>query len=146
LAISIDPAQILRHGKAAMKKTLFLLPLLALAACLSPRDACISQARGDLNVLNRLIAETEANIRRGYGLAERQEIITRQDICVIENADGSESRFICDKQEIITVEEPVALDIRAEQAKLASLREQAAAQEERAQATIRACIQAYPDE
>jgi hypothetical protein len=129
-----------------MKKSLFLIPVLALAACQTPREACIAQARGDLNVLNRLIAQTEANIARGYGLAERQEIVTTTDICVIENEDGSESRFICDKQEIVTVEEPVALDLNAERAKLASLLEQRATQESRAQATIQACIAAYPDE
>jgi hypothetical protein len=128
-----------------MKKSLILLPLLALAACQTPREACISQATGQLNVINRLIAETEANIARGYGLAQRQEIVTRQDICVVTNEDGSESRFICDKQEIITIDEPVALDLRAEQAKLNSLRDQQAQLTRSTQQTIQACIAANPE-
>jgi hypothetical protein len=128
-----------------MKKLLLTLPLLALAACQTPREACISQATSQLNVINRLIAETEANIARGYGIAIRQDIITRQDICVITNEDGSESRFICEKQEIVDIEEPVALDIRAEQAKLASLRDQQAQLTRQSQATIQACIAANPE-
>jgi hypothetical protein len=128
-----------------MKKTLFLLPMLALIACQTPREACISQATRQLNVINGLIAETEANIARGYGLTTRQEIVTRQDICVVTNEDGSESRFICDKQEIIEIEEPVALDLRAEQAKLASLREQQAQLTRASQQTIQACIAANPE-
>jgi hypothetical protein len=129
-----------------MHKSLFLLPLLALVACQTPREACISQASENLRTVNSLIAETEANISRGFGLVDRQEVRIRQDICVIENEDGTQSQFICEKQDIVTVQDPVGLDIAAEQAKLASLREQQARLQGQQAATIQACTAAYPDE
>lgn len=128
-----------------MRKALILLPLMALVACQTPREACISQAGRDLNVLNRLIAQTEANLARGYGLAERQDIVTQPDICTIDNADGSVSTFRCDKQEVVTTEVPVALDLNAERDKLRSLVQQQTELQRRANATIQQCVASYPE-
>lgn len=129
-----------------MRKALFVLPLLALAACQTPRDACVSQARAELRTINSLIAQTEANLARGFGLQERQEVRVRQDTCTITNADGTISTFTCDRQEVIETEVPVALDLNAERAKLASLREQQAVLDARAAAAIQQCIALYPEQ
>jgi hypothetical protein len=129
-----------------MRKALLLLPLLALAACQTPREACISNARADLNVINGLIAETEANLARGYGIEQRQEIVDTQDICTQRNEDGSETRYVCESQDIITIERPVTLDLVAEQRKLDQLRAQQTRLQSQVQQTIQACIAAYPDE
>jgi len=129
-----------------MRQALLLFPLLALTACQSPREACISDATRDLNVVNRLIAETEANLTRGYGVAQRQDIVTRPDICTIENADGTQSTFRCDKQDVVTTEVPVALDLNAERDTLRSLVQQQSALQQRAQASVQFCVASYPDE
>ena len=128
-----------------MRKVLFVLPFLVLAACQTPREACISQAQGELTVVNRLIAQTERNLARGFGLEERQEVVIRRDTCEITNPDGTISTFRCDRQEVVTSEVPVALDLNAERAKLASLREQQAALTSRVQSAIQQCVALYPD-
>ena len=128
-----------------MRKALFVLPLLLLTACQTPREACISQAQSELTVVNRLIAQTEANLTRGFGLEERQDVQIRRDTCEITNPDGTTSTFRCDRQEVVTNNVPVALDLNAERAKLASLREQQATLGARVQAAIQQCIAIYPD-
>ena len=129
-----------------MRLALFALPLVVLSACQTPREACISQSQGDLRVINRLIAQTEANLARGFGLEERQEVVIRRDRCEITNPDGTVSTFRCDRQEVVTTEVPVALDLNAERATLASLRDQQAVLATRAQAAVQQCVAAYPDE
>ena len=129
-----------------MRHALILLPLLVLAACQTPREACIGDATRDLNVVNRLIAQTEGNLTRGYGLSERQDLVTRRDTCTITNPDGTQSTFRCDRQDVVTTEVPVALDLNAERATLRSLVQQQADLQQRAQATVQQCIAIYPDQ
>ena len=46
---------------------LILIPLvLLLAGCATPKENCIKSANKDLAVVDRLIAETQANLTRGY--------------------------------------------------------------------------------
>ncbi|MBD3765401.1 MAG: hypothetical protein IE927_11935, partial [Rhodobacterales bacterium] len=52
-------------------RVLPVLTLIALAACGTPREQCIARETRDLRTVDRLIAETEENLRRGYALEER---------------------------------------------------------------------------
>lgn len=128
-----------------MRHALILLPLLALAACQTPREGCLTDATRDLNVVNRLIAQTEANLARGYGLADQQDLVTRPDTCTITNPDGTRSTFRCDRQEVVTTQAPVALDLNAQRDTLRSLVQQQTDLQQRAQAIVQQCIASFPD-
>lgn len=53
------------------RRSLVTLPLLvALAACGTPQEQCIRAGTRDLQVLDRLIAESRATLARGYALQE----------------------------------------------------------------------------
>jgi hypothetical protein len=129
-----------------MRRPALLLPLALLAACQSPREACIDNATRELRVMERLIAETRANITRGYAIREVQEIRTRPGRCTGTNADGSAFTFPCDQTDTITREVPVAIDLNAERAKLDSLLERQAQMRRTSEAQVQACIAAYPAE
>ena len=109
-----------------MRRALFLLPLLALVACQSPRDACISNANRELSTLSGLINETRGNLARGYAIGTRQVVQTIPETCRTQNAEGLITTFPCDRTEIVDVEEPVAINLYAEQQKLDSLLERQA--------------------
>lgn len=123
-----------------------LLPL-ALAACEppTPREACLNAARGDTRTLDRLIAETQGNIARGYALEERQEIRTRPSTCTGTNPDGTTFTFRCDETYTFTRRVPVAIDLNAARGTLASLTERRAAEMQRSEAAIAACLRQYPE-
>lgn len=126
-----------------------LLPLLALAACATPREACINDATRDLRQVNAFIAETQANLARGYALETRQEARVVRDICegTIRREDGTVDiiRMPCERTELVDVDRPVPIDLTAERAKLASLLQQQAALERQSQAVIQACVAAHPE-
>ena len=47
-------------------KRLTFLALAALAACGTPQEQCINRNTRDLRTVDRLIAEAEGNLQRGY--------------------------------------------------------------------------------
>lgn len=47
-----------------------LLPLVLMVACGTPQGQCIGRETRDLRILDRLIAETQDNLDRGYALQE----------------------------------------------------------------------------
>lgn len=122
-----------------------LVPLLALAACATPRESCINDATRDLRQVNRFIAETQANIARGYGIEVRQETRVRMGTCTGETEEGVEFEFDCEKTEIIDREVPVPLDLAAERARLDSLLAQQATLERQSNAVVQACVAAHPE-
>lgn len=128
-----------------MRRALVILPLLALTACATPREKCIADANRDLRIIRALIAETEANIARGYALEEDQEIRTRPRLCRDERSDGSSYRYFCNEIDTVTVTRPVAIDLAAEEAKLASLRERLAIVEPAANQAVAQCIAVHPE-
>ncbi len=127
-----------------MRRILFVLPLLA-AACATPREACISQASSDLRTLNSLIAETQANIARGFTYVTKQEVITTKSFCELTNQDGSISTYPCDDVETIEHREPVAIDLNVEQAKLSSMIQRQKVLESQVNAAVQQCVATYPE-
>ncbi|WP_412509363.1 hypothetical protein [Roseovarius sp. SYSU LYC5161] len=128
-----------------MKPILYLLPLVVLAACATPREACINEAQSKLRLLNAQIATAQGNIDRGYALAEVQDLRTVTRTCTGTNEDGSTFTFPCQKTRTYTREEPVAINVAEERAKLADLRQRRDAAAEAAEARIRQCIARHPE-
>lgn len=129
-----------------MRAFLVLVPLVALAACATPREACIAGASHDLRVVNQLIAQTQANLARGYGLETRQDVVNVNRMCQAKQSDGSILRYPCDDIEVRDRRVPVALDLKAEQAKLDSLLKRQRELQTTTDAAIRQCVASYPEQ
>lgn len=128
-----------------MRKALILLPLMGLAACATPRESCIAGVSRDLAVVNQLIAQTQLNVQRGYGVDERQEVRTIPRMCYDEEPDGTIDYEICETTYVRNVSVPVAVDLDSERNKLRQLQEQRERLEGPTQAAIQQCIATYPE-
>ena len=122
-----------------------LLALLALAACQTPRESCISEASEELRTVEALIAETRGNIGRGYALETDQEVRVIRTTCTVELDDGTEARVPCDRTDVDDVERPVAIDLNAERLKLESLLEQRGRLRAQQEVAVRNCVAIYPE-
>jgi hypothetical protein len=134
-----------------MRRYSGLAILFFLAACGTPQEQCIQRETRDLRTLDRLIAETEANIERGYALVEVQTVDLVPDICYRrgeQNPDGTHGRpvpFSCFSRDIDTELRPKAIDLNAERAKLASMRDKRRSLARQAEAAASQCRVLYPE-
>ena len=128
-----------------MKKTLILLPLLAIAACSTPREQCISNANGQLRTLDRLIDVASGNVQRGFALAEVQDVRVLRTTFQGTNEDGSTFRFPCEETETFTRREPVSINIVEERVKLAQLQDQRDSAARDVAARTQQCIAIHPE-
>jgi hypothetical protein len=127
------------------RSTLLLIPLIALAACSTPREQCISSANRSVATLDRLISVTRGNIQRGFAIAEVQDVRVLRRSCEGTNADGSTFRFPCEETETFNRQEPVAINIAEERTKLAQLETRRQQQARDAQARIQQCVAIHPE-
>lgn len=127
-----------------MRAALFIVPLL-LTACATPREACLDEVNREVRVLDKLIEQTQGNLARGFAVEERQELRTRRTFCTGKNEDGSTFRFRCEETDTVTRTIPVAIDLNAERAKLASLEQRQRQNISNAEAGIAQCIARYPE-
>lgn len=127
-----------------MRAALFIVPLL-LTACATPREACLDEVNREVRVLDKLIEQTQGNLSRGFAVEERQELRTRRTFCTGKNEDGSTFRFRCEETDTVTRTIPVAIDLNAERAKLASLEQRQRQNISNAEAGIAQCIARYPE-
>lgn len=103
------------------------LVLALVAACATPQEQCINRETRDLRTLDRLIAETDGNIRRGFAIEEYTVDITVAGTCREPGGlDGAGNPlppvFVpCFVDREVTRTRPVAIDLNAERAKLASM-------------------------
>lgn len=128
-----------------MRHVLMIVPLLALAACATPREQCISNVTRDARVLATLISETQGNLARGYALEQQQELRTVRTLCRGRDAQGNSFSFACNESETINTTVPVAIDLNAERAKLASLQERQAQAQAAADRGVAQCIAVHPE-
>lgn len=126
--------------------------LALLAACGTPQEQCISRETRDLRTLDRLIAETEGNIARGFAYEERTTYRTTWVDCTPQPQlppHGGEvppvKPRMCLDEVPETVRAPVAIDLQAEAQKLASMKARRAEMSRAADDRIRACRAAYPE-
>lgn len=104
-----------------MKRMMILLPLLA--ACGTPQEQCIRGVSRDLATLNGLIEETRGNLARGYGFETVVETRPEWVDCTPRptEADPNPKPQLCFDDVAEEVRRPVALNLDAEAAKLASM-------------------------
>jgi hypothetical protein len=98
-------------------KRLFLIWLATLAACGTPQQNCIARNTRDLRTVDRLIAETQGNLQRGYAL----ETVTRWeeywDTCldrVVVNGQVTVQPRSCRRERSYTEQRPRAINLQAE--------------------------------
>ena len=124
-----------------MRPILLLTLIATLAACGTPRQMCEATATKDLRVVNKLVADTELNIARGYGIVQVPSVRTGLQLCA---GGGDEPFLFCSTQDVTMQNKPVALDLNAERAKLASLRQKQAELNAFAAARLGQCQAQYP--
>lgn len=124
------------------------LPL-ALAACGTPQERCISRNTTEFRTVNSLLAEVEGNLSRGYAWDERQVVRSRLAQCQTVTTDREGKPVIttygCWRDELETERFRVPIDPTAEARKrdgLVARRNALAASAERA---VEACRAAYPE-
>lgn len=134
-----------------MRRTVILV--LLLAACGTPQEQCINRQTRDARVLERLIAESEANLRRGYAL---EEVVVYRDrwvqcpvVTLPAPADGSPPPpapppRLCLDEVRETETRPKAIDLGAEAQKLGTMKEKRAALLRAAQPAIAQCKAQFP--
>ncbi len=112
--------------------------LLLLAACATPEQRCVLDATKELRTVDSLIAESEANLARGYAIDREVERRPRLTFC-----SGGFHRHVgmsfCTTEDIIYRDRPVALDPAAEQRKLALLKERRRALASASQRNVALC-------
>lgn len=124
-----------------------LLPVLfVLSACGTPQEQCIGAATRDMRVVDRLIAETEANLKRGYSYETVTVYTTAWVDCTPRVAEGEPAPKprMCLNDIPQTRQRAVAIDLAAEAAKLKGLKAKRSAQAREADSAIRACKTQYP--
>lgn len=128
---------------------LFALPL-ALAACGTPQERCISQNTREYRTVSNLLAEVEANLARGYAWEERQVVRDRLTQCrdVYRDKDGNRhATYVpCWRDYVDTERYRVPIDPAAETRKRDNLAARQKALSGQASAYVEACKKAFPEE
>jgi hypothetical protein len=122
-----------------------MLPILAIAACTTPREDCINDVTRDTRVLSALVNETQGNLARGYALDRRQDVRTVRGTCQGRNENGESFFFSCDETETFSTNVPVAIDLNVEAAKLTSLRQRLAQSQAASNRGVTQCIAVHPE-
>lgn len=120
--------------------------LLSLAACGTPQEQCIRSVSHDQIVLDRLIAQTQGNLARGYALVDTVVTTPEMQDCT-QSASASNpnpSPQMCFGDVATTVTNPVAIDLTAEAAKLASMQQRRAQMVKELAPAVADCKARYP--
>ncbi len=123
------------------------LILMALAACGTPQEQCINGVAGDLPTLDRLIAETQGNLNRGFAYESKVEMQPDWVNCTPAptKANPEPKPQMCFDDVPTQVRRPVAIDLAAERAKLASMVERRKQLAAAMAPAIQACKERYPE-
>ena len=122
-----------------------------LTACGTPQEMCILRETRDLRTLNSLIADTEGNIARGFGLQEYTQTVDYWGTCYQPQGAGADGvqpppvAFPCRRDRDITRTRPVAIDLGAERQKLVSMQSKRRDLARVAEGPIAACKAANPE-
>ena len=119
------------------------LPLV-LTACATPREQCLASVSRDLAVNESLIAQTERTLERGFAVRREQRVQEVTRTCRGVTESGGEVRTRCPDVIVRDVAVPVAVDLNAERAKLASLRARNATLRSRTAAAQDRCLALHP--
>ena len=127
-----------------MRPFAFVTILPILAACATPQERCLNTVSAEMRVIDRLVNQTSANITRGFALEQRDKLHEVRKFCRVEQDDGSILTTRCDTVEIRQEQHPVAIDLNAEKAKLASLQDRQSQMRRDAVAARQQCIARNP--
>ena len=129
-------------------KRLVLPALALLAACGTPQEQCINRNTRDLRTVDRLIAEAEGNLERGYAY---EAITVYEDYWTwcqqpppAEGQPAPPPRMCLDERPV-TVERPKAIDLNEEARKLDSLKTKRKDLARKAEAVIAQCRRNTPE-
>lgn len=128
-------------------KRIVIPALLVLTGCATPYERCINMATRDMQVVDRLIAESRATLSRGYAL--ESQIIYRTDFedctprATIDYPNPRPRMCLVDVPQTVT--RPKAVDLAAEQVKLAGLEAKSAAQSKDAALALAQCRVQHPE-
>jgi hypothetical protein len=117
-------------------------------ACGTPQEQCIARNTRDLRIVERLLAETETNLRRGYAIEEVTVYRPTLVDCTPRVPEGElepEPRQCLDEV-ADTISRPKAIDLQAEAAKRDGLIQKRRELTAAAEGAIAACRAAYPEE
>lgn len=129
-----------------MKRLLILLPVLA--ACGTPQEQCIRQVTRDQRVVEKLIVETQENLRRGYAIETYETTVTRWRPCGPRGVDKKGKPVppqMCLDDIDVTRTRPKAIDLDAEAVKLRQLRLKRDALVRQSSTSVAACKAQYPE-
>jgi hypothetical protein len=118
-----------------------------LASCGTPQQRCIAGATRDMKVVERLMAEAQGNLQRGYALESETVYRTEFQDCTPAPtaAHPNPAPQLCPVEVPSTTTRPVAIDLAAESAKLASLQAKYAQQGTMATQAIAQCRAVHPE-
>lgn len=128
-----------------MHKSFYLLPLVALTACATPQERCISGVTAELRTITGLINQTQGNIDRGFAVETRQEAREVNTTCRGRTESGEEVRVRCEEVIVRDVRVPVTIDIANERVKLDQLRTRQQRLLAESDAAVSQCRALYPD-
>jgi hypothetical protein len=130
-----------------MKRLLFIA-FAALTACGTPQEQCISRNTRDLRTVDRLIVETEGNLKRGYALETVTRFEEYWDTCldrVIVGGQVSVQPRMCRRERSYTEQRPRAIDLKAEAQKLEGLKSKRTELARAAAPLIEQCKAEFPE-
>lgn len=126
-----------------IRPALPLVPLVLLVACGTPQEQCIRNATYQTRTLDRLIAQSSANLARGYEYQTEQR--TRFEWVVCGPIRPDEGPQMCFEPSEEDVRVPVAIDPVLEQRKLANLTAKRAGLLKQSESVVAACRVTYPE-
>jgi hypothetical protein len=119
-----------------------------LVGCGTPQEQCITRNTRDLRTVERLIVETEGNLKRGYAI---EKVTVTEDYwgtcyqrVLVEGEPVLKPR-LCLKDRSYTVERARAIDLKAEARKLEGLKVKRRELAREAEPVIAQCKAQYPE-
>ena len=129
-------------------KRLILLSLGLLASCGTPQEQCINRNTRDLRTVDRLIAETQGNLDRGYAV---ETITVYEDYWTtcpqppVAEGETPPPPRLCLDERPVTAQRAKAIDLNEEARKLDSLKVKRRQLAKAAEAVIAQCKAEYPE-
>ncbi len=121
-----------------------LAPVALLVACASPQQQCLTNVTQELRVNAYLIAQTQANLDRGYAIDREQRVSRGFDMCRSRDEDGHISTTMCRSTKVRNVDVPQAINLDVERGTLDQLLAKRAILERQATAATAQCRALYP--
>ena len=128
-----------------MRSLIALAPIALLVACASPQQQCLNNVTKELRVNAFLIAQTQANLNRGYAIDRQQRVTRGFDRCRERLADGTVTSTLCRTTQVREVNVPQAINLSVERDTLDQLLATRANLEKQAAAATTQCRALYPE-